>query len=146
MIILRNNKLTWKYSNPITNNKISEVEKEYGWKYPKELKDDLKVGNGGRPSLNIFYPTKKVFGQDELEVKTLLSLNKNDVENVHTAAKAISSENKDYRMLIPFMNTSCGNLYCIGPDDAVYYWFHETDKIERIAPSYKNFRDRLTKN
>ena len=143
MIILRKEKLTFSHPNPITNSKISEVEKEYGWKYPKELKDDLKVGNGGKPNLRVFRPTKKVFGQSELEVNTMLSLNKNDLENVHTATKAISSENKDYKMLIPFMNTSGGNCYCIGPDDTVFYWDHETDKIERIAFSYKNFKDRL---
>lgn len=157
MIILRqknySSKLNWhSYSkNPITLSKVSEIERKYSWKYPKKLKEDILEVGFGRPENTVFYYDKniKLPGHPEcIVVKTLLSLNEEDMETIYPYIKYLNSEEtkKNYKGYIPFMNTPGGDLLMISPDKSVVYYDHELDKCTKIAPSYENFRDRLTKN
>ena len=123
--------IQWKYATPISEKKIAKVEKLYGVQIPDELKAVIKEGNNGVPSKR-FFDTDKA---KEHEVKTLLSYNKGDIENIYSAAEILKEAGEN---LFPFANDPAGNLICLSENEVVL-WNHETNEIERIAGSVDEF-------
>jgi hypothetical protein len=75
----KNEKLSihWKYVKPLVNKAaIEKFETKNKISLPADLKQCIKVNNGGRPDKNTFDTDKS----KERVFKTLLSFNENDVE------------------------------------------------------------------
>ena len=71
-------------------------------------------------------------------MKTLLSFNPDDSENIWSANDSMDEEfQSNY---IAFANDSAGNLICFKKSNKlVVLWDHETDNVEAIAPSFSGF-------
>ena len=126
--------LTWKYVSPIDVEMINEVEKMYGFTYPTGLKNLILEGNNGGVSPNHFKT-----GNGATEIKTVLSYNKSDIENVYRAIKTLKADGSN---LLPFANTPSGDLICTD-GKKIILWSHETSRTEDIANSLKAFIDSL---
>ncbi len=127
--------INWKYVTPVSKEQIAEVEKTFNIIVPDELKAVIMVGNNGVPS-------KRFFDTDfskEHELKTLLSYDKRDIENIFSAFAVIRKENEN---LIPIANDPAGNLICLDNGNVVF-WKHETNEMETIASSITDFFDKL---
>ena len=127
--------INWKYVTPVSKEQIAEVEKTFNIIVPDELKAVIMVGNNGVPS-------KRFFDTDfskEHELKTLLSYDKRDIENIFSAFAVIRKENEK---LIPIANDPAGNLICLDGGNVVF-WKHETNELETIADSITDFFDKL---
>lgn len=128
-------RITWERVSPICDELITEVENMYSIQIPDDLKSVLKEGNGGTPS-------KRFFDDEESkshEMKTLLSYNRSDMENVYSAFKVLKEIDSK---LLPFANDPAGNLICYDGSKVVY-WNHETDELETVANSILEFFDKL---
>ena len=125
--------VNWKYVTPLKNqNSIETFEAKYGVKFPEDLKEIFKQHNGGCPSAKYF----DTASEQEQEFKSLLSFNEDDVENIYDF---VFPDNKD---VIPFATDPAGNLFCLYRN-AIYYWQHETDRMEFLANSFSEFLGKL---
>ena len=74
------NNIVWKRVKELNKSDIIEEFESYNYiRLPKELKSLIKEFNGARPSLKII----KIDNKQEVEIKGLLSFNKEDIENIH---------------------------------------------------------------
>lgn len=72
--------MKWKYIKKLKDiNCITEIENKYNIHIPQTLKDIIINYNGGRPFENLFNTEKN----DEKVIKSLLSYNIDDKENVY---------------------------------------------------------------
>lgn len=124
-------RITWEHATPICDGLFSEVESMYGIQIPDDLKSVLMEGNGGTPSKRFFDDEKS----KTHEMKTLLSYNRSDMENVYSAFELLKEIDSK---LIPFANDPAGNLICYDGSKVVY-WHHETDEIDPVADSISCF-------
>ena len=129
------NNLVWKRVKPLVEkDSINKFQEIYGIVFPEELKELIKVNNGGRPSLDII---KTVEGE-ELEVKALLSFNKEDVENIYNVINYFK-EHFQVR-IVPIATEPSGNYFCINlTNNSIVYWNHETNKETLISNGIKEF-------
>ncbi|MFA9558150.1 SMI1/KNR4 family protein [Evansella sp. AB-rgal1] len=134
-------KLQWKREKTLTEpNSIKLFEQEKGFSVPTELKELVKKHNGGRPSPN---EINTVDGT-ELEVKGLLSFNKEDVENIYDVVDYFKGNFNN--TLLPFATESGGNFYCINlTNNSIIFWEHETNEQIPVARNLKDFLSRLAK-
>jgi len=130
-------KITWEYSNPLTNKKtIEEFELENAIKLPQDLKECIEHNNAGMPNLNNF-DTDKTKGRT---IKALLSFNQEDEENIYDFLELFR---KDGRLkMIPFALDSFGNFICL-EDNNIVVRLHETETTEFVANSFTEFLDLL---
>jgi cell wall assembly regulator SMI1 len=126
MVIDMNN-ISWKRVKPLQNS-IEEFEKEQGLTIPNMLKELIQLHNGGRPNPNIF----STQSGKEVEMKALLSYNKQDIENIY---KVINYFKEQYNgKLLPFATEPSGDYFCLNLDThSIVYWEHETNEISEIA-------------
>lgn len=129
-------KLQCKYNSAISVEKIQEVARENGYTYTDDFISFIQSCNNGIISPNKFNTEQSI----EYEVKTILSYNNKDIENVYTAIKILKEEGK---CLIPFANTPSGDFVCIDINNFVVLWKHETSSIEIISPTFSLFIDSL---
>ena len=129
-------KLQCKYNSEISIENIQEFAKEYGCKYTDDLISFVLRYNNGTISPNKFNTELS----EGYEVKTILSYNKGDIENVYTAMEIIK---EDGLHLIPFANTPSGDFVCMDISNAVVLWKHETSTIEGISHELSSFIDSL---
>lgn len=127
--------ITWKRGSQIDERTISEVENAYGISLPQDYKDVVMNNNNARSSVTTFDTTVS----KEHVFKKLLSLKKEDIENVYKAKKVLSHI-KD--SLYPFGNDPAGNLLCL-KNGKVVYWLHEDDTILNVADSFSDFLMKL---
>jgi cell wall assembly regulator SMI1 len=128
--------ITWKYVKKLTNdNAVEEFERKNQISFPEDLKQCIKMHNGGRPSRNIFDTDKT----KERMFKTLLSFNNNDVENIDKYFHVIQTKLKN---LLPFASDPGGNFLCIQNNKVVLY-LHDTGNIEKVADSFSEFLKNL---
>jgi cell wall assembly regulator SMI1 len=126
----------WKYvKSLVKKDAVEEFEGKHNISLPDDLKQCIRLNNGGRPDKNIFDTDKS----KERVFKTLLSFNENDVENIYKYFPVIHSENP---ALIPFASDPGGNFICV-KDGAVVLFLHETGGIEQVASSYSKFLNKL---
>ena len=129
------NNITWKYVKPLVNlNSIVEYETLTGGLLPDDIKEVIKMYNGGRPSLKYYdLPNEK-----DKEFKTLLSFNRNDIENVFAFYPLDSANGK----IVPFASDPAGNLFVI-KGAKMFLWLHESDTTVFLAESFSAFLETL---
>lgn len=127
--------MEYKYVKKLKNiNSIQEIEEKYKVQIPQVLKDIIVKYNGGRPVANIFLTDNK----KEKVIKTLLSYNKEDRENIYIYEEILE---KNY---IPFAITEFGDLICVNnSDSSIELYNHEADKFENICNDIESFSDIL---
>lgn len=133
------NNIEWKRVKHLRElDSIEKFEKEKNIKLPDELKKLILKNNGGRPSLRMIeMPSYK-----ELEIKALLSFNKDDIENIYNNIDFFKAEFNEN--ILPFATESSGDYFCINlKNKSVVYWEHETNKIKYIARNLDEFFDML---
>lgn len=114
---------------------IADFEKKYGYKIPSDLKECIIINNGGRPIPD----TIKLNNGEEFDVKSLLSFNKNDPENIY---KVIDYFKNNYDgELMPFAADSGGNYYCI-KNNNVILWTQDNE-IFAVSESFSDFLAKL---
>lgn len=123
--------ISWKYVKPLADEEsIAEYEAQTGVSLPDDIKSIVRQQNGGRPSLKYYdLPSEK-----DKEFKTLLSFNRNDVENVF-AFYPLDSANKK---LVPIAIDSAGNCFVV-KNGAIHLWLHELDRTVFVAESFTSF-------
>ena len=131
--------MNWKYIKPIADEKsVSEFEKEHGVLFPESFKAVVKKYNGARPE-NDVYDTEKT---KERTIKSLLSFNKTDKENIWAMAENSEIGNSD--KYVAFAIDHFGNLICFDVEDySVVFVSHESDRTEKIADDFSGFLDKL---
>ena len=127
--------ITWKYVKPLANaESIAEYEVLTESLLPEDIKDVVRMYNGGRPSLK-YYDTLK---EKDNEFKALLSFNRNDIENVFAFYPLDSAREK----LVPFASDPAGNFFVI-KDGKIYLWLHESDTTVFLSESFSAFLETL---
>ena len=128
----------WKYvKNNVTEAEIKMVESLSGFSFSNELKKILINFNNGRPIDNMF-DTDKVKGRI---FEKLLSVNKEDNENVFKANKALSGQLPENTFALaadPF-----GNYVCINKEQHAFLWLHETLELETTGKTMIELIDSL---
>ena len=129
------NNITWKYVKPLVNlNSIVEYEALTGGLLPDDIKAVIKMYNGGRPSLKYY----DLHNEKDKEFKTLLSFNRNDIENVFAFYPLDSANGK----IVPFASDPAGNLFVI-KEGKMFLWLHESDTTVFLAESFSAFLETL---
>lgn len=129
-------KLQCKYNSVTSIEKIQEVANENGFTFTNDLINFILDYNNGMIIPNRF-DTGEAKGY---EVKTILSYNKKDIENVYSAIEILKEEGA---RLIPFANTPSGDFVCMDTSNAVVLWKHETLSIEKTSDGLSSFTDSL---
>ena len=127
--------ITWKYVKPLANaESIAEYEVLTESSLPEDIKEVVRMYNGGRPSLK-YYDTP---GEKDKEFKTLLSFNRNDIENVFAFYPLDSARGK----LVPFASDPAGHFFVV-KDGKIYLWLHESDTTVFLSESFAAFLETL---
>ncbi len=127
--------ITWKFSSHVDRETVVKVARDNGFSLPEDLIMLIMEGNNGIPSVKHFDSV----GAKEHLIKTLLSYNSADIENVYGAIDVLK-ESK-FR-LYPIANDPAGNLLCLSPQGIVL-WNHENDTIDKVANSVSDFLNQL---
>lgn len=124
----------WKYVKKLENqNLVKDFLKENDISLPNEIIAFIEKNNNGRP-LKPFFNTQT---QKEQVFKSLLSYNKNDLDNIYDIYDNEIN-------LLPFATDSAGNIIFIDLIDfSIKFTFLETDKVEVLAKSLQEFLDDL---
>ena len=123
--------ITWKYVKPLTNeNSIAEYEKLTATSLPSDVKEVVRTCNGGRPSPTYY----DLATEKDKEFKTLLSFNREDIENVFKFYPLDSSD----KSLVPFAIDSAGNCFVV-KNGTIHLWLHELDKTIPLSDSFTTF-------
>ncbi len=118
--------------NPISIDKIEQIEKLVGFKFPELYKNHLLKYNGGRCYPNVFqyYENNKRLNASDID--WFFAIYDGEYDNLEKEIKIMKIEEKriPYRM-IPIAHDSGGNLICIscfGYDlGKIYFWDHENE-------------------
>lgn len=106
------------------------VERKYGIVIRSDIKDFLKLNNGGYPQKDII-----VVEGREYEVRVFLSLDKND-ENYCIEKPLEYFLNRTKGKIVPIAIDSGDNYYCVNNETGkVYYWHANSDSYYLIAES-----------
>lgn len=124
-----------KYNSTTSIENIQKVAEENGFIYPKELINLILKCNNGIIIPNKFDATK----EQGLEVKTILSYNKEDKETVYSAIKTLRESGVNF---IPFANTPSGDYICLNGAEVVI-WEHETSNTQLVSPTLSKFLESL---
>ncbi len=124
----------WRYVKSIGSlSRIEEAEKELGIVFDSEFVSFLKQYNGGRPPISVFDTDK----MKERTIKSFLSVNINDTENIYKANEVISTVRSD---VIPFAIDNFGNYICFcKADNSIVFLDFETGETEHIADRFEDF-------
>jgi hypothetical protein len=124
----------WRYTKPLNSEKlIAGAEAQFAFKYPDSYIELIMQYNGGRPPVSVF-DTKKT---RERTIKSLLSFNEVDTENVYKAYKTVCEIRND---VIPFGIDSFGNYICFNKADSVVVFLDfESGEIEIITDGFSEF-------
>lgn len=130
--------MDWKYVRPIEDdNALEALQSKLGRCLPEMFVKTVQAYNGGRPQ-------KKLFITDsgkEREIKRLLSVNKDDSENIWNAFMwEVPDIQKDYLI---FAIDSFGNHICLKNDNSVVFVDHESSEEENVAKSFEDFLAKL---
>ena len=125
-----------KYVKPLQNKDlIIEFQKEYSFIFPRGFICFIRTNNGGRPPFKTFDTER----DKEKSMKTFLSFNRSDLENIWDMVKLVSNQS-----LIPFAIDNFGNLICFdSKTNAIVFWNSENCLIEFIAKTFNDFINNL---
>ena len=124
----------WRYKKPLTDESaIGRLEGEWGFAMPASYVNTVKAYNGGRPPVGVFDTDIT----QERTIKSFLSLNSTDAENVYKACGVVSKIRSD---VVPFGMDNFGNYICFNKADGkVVFLVFETGEIEFIAEDFERF-------
>lgn len=130
--------MEWKYVKPLKDERsLDRLEKECGFTLPTEYGNVVKQYNGGRPQHKLFLTETRT----EHQLKTFLSLNENDRENIwETFEWESPAVTKGY---LVFAVDGFGNLVCLKRNGYVVFYDHEKNAEELVSKSFKEFVDAL---
>lgn len=124
----------WRYVKPLANEKlIAETQEKLGFKFGDSYVAFVKKYNGGRPPISVFDTdiTK------ERTIKSFLSLNPSDPENIITLNKNVPDILGN---VIAFAIDSFGNYICFEKTkDSIVFLDYETGATERISDNFDDF-------
>lgn len=131
--------MEWKRIKQLKNkNSIEDFQNEYKLDLPLSLKNLILKYNGARPE-------KKLIKMDNghlLEMKMLLSYNREDLENIYDCINFFKDKYNNDRL--PFAIEPSGNYFCINLENfSIEYWNYENDTLITVANSLKQFLDKL---
>ena len=129
------NNIIWKRVKTLSDlNSLNKFEKEYRISLPDSLKDFITINNGGRPSLDII----KTETGKEVEIKALLSFNKDDTENIYNVIEYFKKEFNG--TIVPIATEPSGDYFCIDiTNGSIVYWEQETDAVTFISKNFNEF-------
>ena len=135
------NNVIWKRVKKLTSiNNINNFEKDYGITLPDLLKKFIISNNGGRPNLDII----KTEEGKEVEIKSLLSFNKEDIENIYNVMDYFKKEFNGE--LVPIASEPSGDYFCVDiSKGSILYWEQETSKVIFISKNLNEFIAKLYK-
>lgn len=127
------NNIVWKRVKPLKD-RIEDLEKDYSVMVPSELKEFILLHNGGRPSLDII----KTESGKEVEVKSLLSFNREDPETIYNVIGYFIEQYKG--TLLPIASEPSGDYFCLDLNDfKIIYWEHEKNVVSTVAKNLDEF-------
>ena len=129
------NNITWLFSSRIDRETVVNVATINGFSLPEDLIQLIMEGNNGTPSVKHFDSS---CSKNHM-IKTLLSYNHEDIENVYGAIEALK---ESCFRLYPIANDPAGNLICLSRDGIVL-WNHENDTIDQVATNISDFIEHL---
>jgi len=130
--------ITWRYVKPL--NKVGAIS-QYGSQvsivFDSAFVECVTQNNGGRPSVSTFDTDKT----KERTIKSLLSFNEDDAENIFKSNKVL---NKETTALIAFAIDNFGNYICFSKDNGeVMFYDFESGKTEKISDNFSIFLEKL---
>ncbi|MEG0297529.1 MAG: SMI1/KNR4 family protein [Clostridium sp.] len=133
------NSIIWKRVKKLSSiNSINKFEQDYGITLPDLLKEFIIINNGGRPSLDI---TKTEAGR-EVEIKSLLSFNQEDTENIYNVIEYFKKEFNG--TIVPIATEPSGDYFCIDiTTGSIVYWDQETNAVTFISKNFNEFINSL---
>ena len=129
----------WRYVKPLVSESvINDVETKLDYKFCNSYITFVKKYNGGRPPIGV-YNTNTAKGRT---IKSFLSLNTSDEENIIKLNTYLSDATKD---IIAFAIDSFGNYICFEKSTSKIVFFNsETEIIEFIANDFDSFLKNIT--
>lgn len=119
-------------------NVINKFEQDYEIILPDLLKEFIISNNGGRPNLDI---TKTKTGI-EVEIKSFLSFNTEDTENIYSVIEYFKKEFND--TIVPIATEPSGDYFCINVNDgSIVYWNQETNDLTYLFENFNKFINSL---
>ena len=124
----------WRYVKPLENEEIiKQAETQLGITFNSSYIAFVKKYNGGRPPVSIFDTDKK----SERTIKSFLSLNPADIENILKTNLAVSKIRND---IIAFGIDNFGNYICFNKSDGtILFLDFESNETEYIAANFDAF-------
>lgn len=130
--------MEWKYIKELKDiNNIEKFEQILEIKLPEDYMEYIKKYNGSRPGKKLF----QCENGDEHMIKTFLSFNPEDIENIFKYYEALKMQlPKGY---FPIASDPGGNFIIYNREFKLYYWNHENNKKEFIANNFKELIEKL---
>ena len=132
--------MEWNYVQPIKNKRvINEFSLMVDYVFSDEYLDFIEEYNGGRPDKRKFTTVEG----NQYTLKTFLSFNKDDMDNVWDIVDWSEDLVQDKRE-IPFAIDNYDNLICFNSkDNKIVFCDTETTEIEEIADDFEEFLEKL---
>lgn len=128
----------WKYTKPLGSLELVEAfEKEKRFEFPLAFKEKILKINGGRPESQCFVTVNG----NERAIKSFLSFNRNDRENVWEPGEWMSESFRKY--LVPFAIDNFGNYICFDQIGTVIFACHDPLCYEVVAYGFDEFLNNL---
>lgn len=124
----------WRYVKPLAaESVIPGAEEKLGYHFVDSYKDFVKKYNGGRPPVSIFNTS----ASQERTIKSFLSLNATDVENILKMNKGVAEISAK---LVAFAIDNFGNYICFDKEnDAIVFLDFESGETELIDETFSDF-------
>ncbi|MGL5125912.1 MAG: SMI1/KNR4 family protein [Fusobacteriaceae bacterium] len=130
--------MEWKFIKKLKNEKtIQEFENIIKIKLPNDYIKFINENNGARPKLKLF---KTKAGKEHI-IKTFLSFNHDDIENIFSVNDWLKKELEDEYFAIA--SDPAGNYIVYNKELQIYFWNHELNEFELIAEHFENFINNL---
>ena len=131
--------MNWKYVKPLKEKKsITEFENANNIIFPEDYKKCVSENNGGRPPKRVFDTIKT----KEREVKSFLSFNKFDAENIWLVNEPVIEINGS--QYVAFATDCSGNKICFTKVLLqIVFINHEDNIVEFIADDFVSFMSSL---
>lgn len=130
--------MEWKFIKKLNNKKtIEEFEGLIAKKLPNDYIEFINENNGARPKFKLF---KTETGKEHV-IKTFLSFNHDDIENIFSVNNWLKDDFKGKYFAIA--SDPAGNYIVYDENFNLYFWNHELNKVELIGKSFTDFINNL---
>jgi hypothetical protein len=129
----------WKYVSALKDESlIDQVQIQYAFRIPDDLKDCIRKNNGGTPS-----PSTFDFGENKNKVfGGLLSFNEGEPDSIYDYAGMFREKGEIGVKMLPFGIDPAGNLICVR-DGKIVFYDHETDEVFPICDTFTDLLSML---